>query len=244
MCGADFSYSGRHDIGVAARAICVLMACVLPFKSFAAEDGFSIANSITRIQLRNTVDTNDIASLTASSFLQAKNRTYFLGVIDYQVNGAHKTNGRIEGNLGGPFPGSPLGWVARGRVYYQQNSVAAAGVQLSFNELPELGPVLKKLGITTFVQVLRNTSDPYFGDSEVLHYYSVDIVPKQLALRGYNVFNSAGKDKAVRNSWADIIYSLNDRFDVYYRISDVSRANGYLGPPGTTQHLGFRINWY
>lgn len=227
------------------KAVCLLMACVLPFELFAAEDGFSIANRVTRLQIRNAVDTNKITGATASSFLQAKNKIYFLGIIDYQLDyGQNNTNGRIEGNFGGPFFGSPVGWVTRGRVYYQNNAVAAAGVQLSFNELPQLGAALKKLGISTFVQVLRNSSDPYFGDSEVLHYYSVDIVPKQLALRGYNVFNSAGKSKAVLNTWADLIYSVNDRFDVYYRISDVSQANGYLGPPGTTQYLGLRINWY
>jgi hypothetical protein len=227
------------------RVTCLLMACVLPFECAAAEDDFSIANRVTRLQLRDAVDANDISSFTASSFLQAKNKVYFLGILDYQVDhGRHSTNGRIEGNVGGPFSNSPLGWVVRGRAYYHQSSVAAAGVQLSFNDLPELGPALKRLGITTFVQVLRNTSDPYFGDSEILHYYSIDIIRKRLALRGYNVFNTAGKNEAVRNSWADLIYSLNDRLDFYYRISDVTNTNGYLGPAGTTQFLGFRINWY
>ncbi|MDO8990084.1 MAG: hypothetical protein Q7U91_10675 [Sideroxyarcus sp.] len=233
------------NIYMSARVICLLIACGLPWEAVAEEDGFSIASSITRLQMRHTIDENDITSFTFSSFLQAKNKTYLLGILDYQMDqGRRNTNGRIEVNLGGPFSDSPLGWVVRGRSYYQEGSVAAAGLQLSFNELLGLGPVLKKSGITTFVQVLRNTSDPYFGDCEVLHYYSVDIVPKHIMLRGYNVFNNAGENGFVRNSWADLIYSLNDMFDVYYRINDVSQTNGYLGQRGVTQYLGVRTNWY
>jgi hypothetical protein len=227
-------------------ALCLLVAWVLlPRDTVAADDGFSVARSITRLQMRHTIDASDIASFTFSSFLLAKNKTFLLGILDYQADEErHNSNGRLEVNLGRPFSDNPMGWVVRGKLYYHGGSVAAAGLQLNFNELAGLGPVLTQSRLTTFVQLLPNTSDPYFGDYEILHYYSFDIVPKHMAIRGYNVFNGGDKDGFVRNSWADLIYSLNDRIDVYYRINYVSQTNGYLGPRGTTQYLGLRINWY
>lgn len=237
-----------ENICMLARVICLLIACGFPREAVTAEDEFSIVRRVTRLQMRHTIDASDITSFTFSSYLQAKNKTYFLGILDFLTDQErHDTNGRIEVTLGSPFFESPLGWVVRGRLYYpyyKGDLAAAAGLQFSFNELPGFGSVLQKSGITTFVQLLGNTSDPYFGDLEFLHYYSVDIVPKRLALRGYNVFTSAGKDGFLRYSWADLIYSLNDRFDVYYRINDVSQENGYLGPDRVTHFLGFRVNWY
>ncbi|HIO00939.1 hypothetical protein OZ656_07165 [Marinobacter sp. LM1] len=229
-----------------ARVICSLVVFGLSPGVATAENDFSIANSITRFQVRHVIDTKETASLTFSSFLQAKNKTFLLGIVDYETDyRRHATNGRIELNLGGPFPDSPMGWIVRGRNYYKEDPAAAAGgLQLNFNKLPGLGSVLKNNGITTFLQLLRNANDPYFGDFEVLHYYSVDIVQKRLALRGYNIFTNGGGNGSVINLWADLIYSMNSRFDFYYRIDHVSDENGYLGQPGTTHYLGLRVNWY
>lgn len=230
---------------LSAKALIFLTVCWLPFAAAAEGDNFSIVNTITRIQMRHTVDENNIVSFTASSFLQAKNRMYVLAVMDYQNDKRQRnTNGRLEINLGGPILESPVGWVVRGRSYYKEDSAAAMGLQFNFNEIPSWKPALKKAGITTFVQMFRNHQDPYFGDSEILHYYSIDIIPNQLALRGYNVFNKGGGMGFVRNSWADLIYSNSRKLDIYYRIVNVSHDNKYLGQAGTTHYLGLRVNFY
>lgn len=228
-----------------AKAICLIITYGLSCEVIAADKTSSIVSSITRLQVRHTVDTKDITSLTFSSFLQDKNKNYLLGIVDYQIDQRNDSeNGRLEVDSGGPLLDSPLGWVVRGRLYYHENTALAAGVQLNLNELPELGPWLKKNKITSFLQVLGGTNDLYSSDFEVLHYYNLDIVHKRLALRGYNIFWDDTKYGLVRNSWSDLIYSINPKLDTYYRVDYVSHDNNYLGQRGTTQYLGIRINWY
>lgn len=228
----------------------VIMAvsfAVCNIASVAAEDysDFSIKSSITRLQVRHATDGEDIVSLTFSSFLQAENELFFLGILDYQTDLKQANpNGRIELNVGGPVSNTPLGWLIRGRSYYDEKSAAAVGVQLNFNEIPRLNDVLRDSQIHTFLQFLQNAEDPYFSRNEVLHYYSVNIVPKTVALRGYNVFSSGGEHRSVRNHWADLIYSLNNDYDIYYRIDYVSEDNAYLGAHGSVHYVGFRLNWY
>lgn len=227
------------------KVICLLIVCWLPWEAVAEDGGFSIVSSITRLQVREAIDESHISSYTFSSYLRAENKTYLLGIVDYQIDkDRDKKNGQVEVDIGGPLVDSPLGWAARGRLYYQQNSAAAVGLQLNFNDLPGLGTLLKKGRTTTFLQVFRNTNDPYFGDFEVLHYYNVDFIPKRLSLRGYNVFNNGKDAGAIKNLWADLIYSMGARFDVYYRINHVNKDNEYLGERGTAHYIGMRINWY
>lgn len=226
-------------------SVLLLFVLALPFRVFAEGSPYSVAKSITRIQGRTSVGGDHIEGYTFSSFILTENKTFSLLILDYEKNKDRAiSNGLFEYNVGHSMLNGPFGWVLRFRSYYRSSSVGAAGLQLNFNAINAFAPFLKDARLQTFVQLLGNTQDPYFGNYEILHYYNFDVAPKQFSIRGYNIVSEThSRSGTVRNSWADAIYSFNKSFDIYFRINYVSRDNEYLGLKGTTRFVGLRASW-
>jgi len=210
----------------------------------AESDKYSIINNISRFQIRQSIDSHKLTGGTLSAFYLTKSKIFALGIVDYEKNrDSNDGMGRAELNVGGSIDDSPFGWVVRGKYYYQGQFVGAAGAQFNFNSISFLQEPLRKMQVHSFMQLMRSTNDHYFGRLELLHYFAVEILPRRFTVRGNNTLYITNDRKILRHSWADFIYSINRKYDVYYRLSYVNKDNDYLGKHGTTQYIGFRFNW-
>ena len=223
-----------------------LVIAALTFCLIVAEHASAL--TITRLQYR--VSDQDTWSVTESVFHRWDNSFYFLQIYnrDHDIRSDHD-NERYEIYLGRPFFVSnkkqPYGWVSRVQKWSSYAPIPSLGMELNFNQLPGFDELLSKAKARSFLQLHGKFRDDQIGNGEILHYYQVNqLLGSQLYVRGYNIYHLGEREKGGDNYqiFADWIYPLHKKFDVYLRSGYLRYESPQLGEQGGSTEIGFRYN--
>ena len=195
----------------------------------------SFADSLTGIaRLQYRVSSENTQAVMQSLFLTFPNKSFFLEL--YENYYQPKPFQHIDFTIGKKFPYEKkdiVDWVLRSQTYTGVGTIGSAGLQ--FN-------LVKNQRFNSFVQLFPLKTSPALGKYDALHYYSIQLNNK-LSLRGNNQLIILQNNSNLLYCFVDVIYSINPRFDIYYRPSYSSHNNQYYGSKGVTNWIGFRINF-
>lgn len=195
----------------------------------------SFADSVTGIaRLQYRVSSEHDQTIMQSVFLSFPNKLFLLELYEnyYQPNPFQ----HLDFTLGKEIPGQKkdvIDWVLRSQSYSGEGTVGSAGLQ--FN-------LFKDKQFNSFVQIFPLKTSPKLGRYDILHYYSIQLNNK-ISLRGNNQLVFMPDNSKLLYCFVDVIYSINSRFDIYYRPSYSSQNNQYYGSKGMTNWVGLRINF-
>lgn len=229
------------------KQICRITSIILLFITQtlnADENNSQSINDITRFQLRQSNFGNP--GWSQSTFIQFPNKFYFLDLYEQQYNTAYQP-WHLDVDVGQPIPGlgrnsqqDIFDWVVRGQKYCGVVPVLSAGLQWNFSNIPAFKKLFGKK-TQSFIQIFPIKTNNALGSFDIVHYYSIPLYAK-FTLRGYNQYIVRPNQSNLFYPWADIIYSVNKKFDVYERTSYLSSHDAVLGNQGFEYWLGLRIN--
>lgn len=207
------------------------------------------SKTIARLQLR--ASDRDTWSVTESLFHSFGKGQYLLQIYDReeQLNSSYE-NERLELYLGSSISWksseTPFGIVARVQKWSNFDPIYSGGAMLNFNAIPMMVSTLKAWNLTTFLQVFSKNEGEQLGDGELLHYYQASkLFNTKAYVRGYNILyireEELGGD--IVQLFADFIYPLHPRWDIYYRWAYVSVDTAQLGAKGNSSSIGVRFNF-
>lgn len=202
-----------------------------------ASSGWHPDSNINRLQARYLL--NDAISLSQSSY--ARWGAWF-ALADLEHTDRYETSPRytrLETIVGAAPSGQPFGAAARFQGLTGQPAVWSLGMQFSLTELSFLKDAARRHNVNVFAQLFPLRSD---HNVDLLLYYQLPL-PGKLALRGNTNWMSTPGGRNYWRVFADVIYPVNRKFDVYLRFLNQNRSDIQYGITGTTWSLGARWNF-